>query len=66
MPIYRYLAVQGDVPIRRPVPLESDDVAEAIELVRLRQERADCELWFGPRKVAIVPKDRAPAIRLDE
>lgn len=66
MPIYRYLAMQGDVPIRPPVPLESDDDAEAIELVRLSMERADCELWQGPRKVAIVPKDRAPVIRVEE
>jgi hypothetical protein len=66
MPIYRYLAMKGDVPIKPPVRLESDDDAEAIELVRLSMERADCELWQGPRKVAIVPRDRGPAIRLDE
>jgi hypothetical protein len=66
MPNYRYVAVKEGLPIRPPVSLQSDDIGEAIELVRLGQERADCELWHGSRMIAFVPKDRAPAFRLDD
>ena len=35
--------------------LDAVEDGEAIELVRLRLEPTDCELWCGTRKVAIVP-----------
>jgi hypothetical protein len=63
---YRYIPLKGSVPMGQPIELESGDDDEAIELVRLSMARVDCELWRGSRKVAIVPKDRRPAIRLDE
>ena len=63
---YRYIPLKDGVPVKTPVELDSSDDDEAIELVRLSMVRADCELWRRSRKVAIVPKDRRPAIRLVE
>jgi hypothetical protein len=63
---YRYVPLKDGVPVEPPIELESGDDDEAIELVRLSMARADCELWRGARKVAIVPRDRKPAIRLDQ
>ena len=63
---YRYVPLKDDGPAKAPIELEADDDEEAIELIRLSMERADCELWSGARKVAIVCKDRRPAIRFGQ
>jgi hypothetical protein len=63
---YRYIPLKGSVPVGPPVELESDDDDEAIELVRLSLARTDCELWRGSRRIAVIPKDRAPVIHVEE
>ena len=57
MPIYHFHSVAGKLPVVPDIDLESVDDAEAIELVRLGCEPADCELWCGSRKVAVIRKD---------
>ncbi len=41
---------------------EADDDEEAIELVTIRREDADCELWCGDRKVATIMRDERPVL----
>ena len=55
MPVYRihYLQKNG-----RTMPgeyFEAADDEEAIELVRLRLEKTDCELTRGDRRLALIP-----------
>ena len=42
--------------------LDADDDMEAVELLRLRMEDNACELWFGARRVAVVPRRGGPPI----
>ena len=39
---------------------EAEDDAEAVALLALRRERAECDLWCGDRLVAIIPKGENP------
>jgi hypothetical protein len=64
VPIYHFHSVAGELPVVPDIDLEAADDAEAIELVRLGCEPADCELWCGSRKVAVIPKDSSPALPL--
>jgi hypothetical protein len=41
---------------------EAADDGEAIELARLRLEKADIEIWCGDRKVAFVPRGMPPIL----
>jgi hypothetical protein len=62
---YRYVPLKDSVPLGAPVEIETaDDDEDTIEIVRLAMERTDCELWRGQQRVAIVPRDRRPVVRL--
>jgi hypothetical protein len=59
---YRLYILTVDGSIRRAADLEAGDDLEAIELVRLRGELADVELWSGTRKVGLIPQDGRPIL----
>jgi len=59
---YRLYLMSGDGHILQAAELTADDDREAIELVLLRQERSDVELWCGKRKVATVPRGQPPIL----
>ena len=46
--------------VKLHLALDADDDAEAMELVNLRQEGCDCEIWRDNRRVATVQKGETP------
>lgn len=59
---YRLYLMSDDGHILQAADLTADDDQEAIELVRLRQERSDVELWCNKRKVASFPRGQPPIL----
>jgi hypothetical protein len=59
---YRLYLMSDDDHIFHAADLTADDDREAIELVRLRQEGSDVELWCGRRKVAMIPRGQPPIL----
>lgn len=53
---YRFYLMDAADRIMHASDLEADDDAQAIELLCLRGEQTDVELWCGKRKVASLPK----------
>jgi hypothetical protein len=53
---YRLYLMDDDGHILRGIDLAAPDDKEAFELVRLRDDPGDVELWCGTRKVASIPK----------
>jgi hypothetical protein len=53
---YRVYCLDAEGRITASDDLDAVDDAGAIELVRLRVEHADCELWCGSRKVALITR----------
>lgn len=61
MPSYRVLCLEGSkIAERSDFEVEDDD--EALVLFALRGEKADCEIWHGDRKVAMIPKGANPRL----
>ena len=57
---YRLYCINSDNRIVHAAQFEADDDDEALELVRIRRETTDCELWSGKRKVASIPRGQPP------
>jgi hypothetical protein len=55
MPLYRIHHLQKNGRTRPGEYFEAADDNEAIELVRLRLEKTDCELTRGDRRLALIP-----------
>jgi len=44
---------------------EAADDDEALELVKSRNDKTDCDLWCGKRPVAFLPQGKAPIREAD-
>jgi hypothetical protein len=62
---YHLYTLNSEGRIHTSADLEAEDDLEAVQLVRLRLEPADCELWCGRRKVAFCPCGRLPILLED-
>lgn len=58
---YFVFLMDGDSILDR-LDFEADDDAEALALLALRRERADCDMWCGDRFVATIPKGANPSL----
>jgi hypothetical protein len=66
MPAYRVHYLQKDGGARPGEYFQASDDEAAMELVRLRMEKADCELWRGAQKLAVIPAEGgAPILARD-
>ena len=52
---YRVYCLSADGHVRKGDYLQAADDYEAIDLARRHDENADCELWLGSRKIALLP-----------
>ncbi len=59
---YRIYAMTPDGHIRSAADIEAENDGEAIQLARLRLERADIELWCGARRIARLPREGLPIV----
>ena len=48
--------------VRHHLDFNADDDGEAVELMTIRQEDCDCEVWHGDRKVATMQRGEAPIL----
>jgi hypothetical protein len=65
VPIYRAEYVSKDGCREIVDTFRAADDGEAIELLRLRLESVDCDLWCHGRRVAIVPAEGGTPVLLD-
>jgi hypothetical protein len=58
---YRLYCLDPTARIRTGEWIEADDDAQAIEIAHAMNPTADCELWLGSRKVAVlaIPAEQA-------
>ncbi len=58
---YKLYCLDRNGRITRRVDLEANDDAQAIAAARDLKHPAECELWSGTRKVAVIPPAGSPA-----
>lgn len=59
---YRLYCLDDRGRIARRHDIEAPDDSAAVEAARAHDSPADCELWSGPRKVALLSKRGEPTI----
>lgn len=61
MATYWVLCLDG-ARVKHHLDFEAEDDAEAMDIMTLRQENCDCEIWCANRRVATMQKGGSPVL----